>query len=259
MVLHPLGELEPSPGCAPVWNAILPTQKTWTPEYWLISQADHAGLSGAIASALAPPLLPELSPQVVEGITHHDDGWAPFDARIELTNGRPLSFLDFLPRDFLRAWLGSIERAEKVAPIAGAIVSRHFWRLGQSRLEAGADDAEDRRLLTAFLDSEQERQQRLVGSHSREEVEFLTDVLQFCDVLSLYLCCGATEDVEFRQSFGGNTIRLRREAAHDRDQTAVCRLEPSPLAAGGVDLAVSARRYPPDRQPGTATLPFLLW
>jgi len=26
-----------------------------------------------------------------------------------------------------------------------------------------------------------------------------------------------------------------------------------------VDLAVSARRYPADHQPGTATLPFLLW
>jgi len=195
----------------------------------------------------------------VQGISHHDDGWAPFDAQVTLTSGRPLSFLNFLPRDFVRAWHESIERAEKLAPIAGAIVSGHFWRLGRNRLDWGVDSAEDCGLLVAFLHNEQERQQRLLGGRSQEEFEFLTDVLQFCDVLSLYLCCGATQDVEFQQSFGGEPIRLRREAAHTPDQAAVCRFEPSPFTEGGVDLAVVARRYPSDRQPGTVTLPFLLW
>jgi hypothetical protein len=243
----------------PVWDAILPTQKDKDSEYWLITQPDHAGLSGDIAAALGPPLLSLLSPELVQGIAHHDDGWAPFDAQVRLTNGRPLSFLDFLPKDFLRAWHGSIERAEKVAPIAGAIVSGHFWRLGNSRLEWGIDNAEDRERLADFLQSEQARQRRLLGGHSREEFEFLTDILQFCDVLSLYLCCGASQDVEFRQRFGSEPIRLRREAARTPDQAAVCRFEPSPFTGGGVDLAVTARRYPPDRKPGTITLPFLLW
>ncbi len=258
-MLRPIGVGEGSQDCVAVWDAILPTQKTCAREYWLITQPDHAALSGAIAAALGPPLLPPLSPEVVQGITHHDDGWAPVDAQITLTNGRPLSFLDFLPRDFLRAWNGSIERAEKLVPIAGAIVSRHFWRLGRSRLESGIDGAEDCGLLVAFLHSEQERQKRLLGGRSREELEFLTDALQFCDVLSLYLCCGATQDVEFRQSFGPTPIRLRREAARTPDQAAVCRFEPSPFSEGGVDVAVAARHFPADRQPGTVTLPFLLW
>ena len=249
----------PPPACVPVWDAIFPTQETCVPEYWLITQSDHAALSGAIAAALGPPLLSQLSPDVVQGISHHDDGWAPFDAQVTLTNGRPLSFLDFLPKDFLRAWNGSIARAEKLAPIAGAIVSGHFWRLGRNRLEWGIDSAEDRELLADFLESEQARQRRLLDGHSREEFEFLTDVLQFCDVLSLYLCCGATQDVEFSQRFGARPIRLRREAARSPDQAVVCHFEPSPFAAGGVDLAVMARRYPPARQPGTITLPFLLW
>jgi len=193
----------------------------------------------------------------VQGITLHDEGWAPFDAQITLTDGRPLSFLDFLPKDFLRAWNGSIERAEKIAPIAGAMVSGHFSRLARNRLEWGIDGAEDRELLQGFFEGEKVRQQRLVGGYSREEFEFLTDVLQFCDVLSLYLCCGATQDVEFAQRFGAKPIRLRREDA--RDQAAVCRFEPTPFTGGGVDLAVLARRYPSDRQPGTMTLPFLLW
>ncbi|HVP51629.1 MAG TPA: DUF3891 family protein [Terriglobales bacterium] len=260
MVLRPIGaEAIPPPGCVPVWDAILPTQKTCAPEYWLITQADHAALSGAIAAALGPPLLSRLTPEVVEGITHHDDGWAALDAQITPSNGRPLSFLDFLPKDFLRAWNGSIERAEKIAPIAGAIVSGHFCRLGRSRLDSAIDSAEDRALLVDFLEDEQARQQRLLGGRSGEEFELLTDVLQFCDVLSLYLCCGTTGDVEFRQSLGTKPIRLRREAARSPEQAAVCRFEPSPFAEGGVDLAVVARHYPSDRRPGTVTLPFLLW
>jgi hypothetical protein len=241
----------------PVWDAILPTQKTCAPEYWLITQPDHAALSGAIAAALGPPLLYQLSPEVVQGITHHDDGWAPFDAQVTVTNGRPFSFLDFLPKDFLRAWTSSIERAERISPVAGAMVSNHFWRLGRNRLEWGIDNAQDRQLLTDFLASEQERQQRLLAGQPRKELEFLTDVLQFCDVLSLYLCCGASRDVEFSQKFGSKPIRLQREAT--RDQAAVCRFEPSPFTAGGVNLAVGARRFPVGRQPATTMLPFLLW
>ena len=241
----------------PIWDAILPTQKGKASEYWLITQPDHAGLSGDIAAALGPPLLPRLSPEVVQGIAHHDDGWAVFDARITLTDGRPFSFLDFLPKDFLRAWAASIERAERIAPIAGATVSGHFCRLAKYRLDWGVDGAQDRRLLLDFLESEHRRQQRLLGGRSREEFEFVTDVLQFCDVLSLYLCCGAMQDVEFSQRFGSKPIRLRREAA--RDQAAVCRFEPSPFTGGGVDLAVIARRFPAGRQPDTTTLPFLLW
>jgi hypothetical protein len=259
VVLRPIGGAEPASACVPVWEAILPTQKANASEYWLITQPDHAALSGDIAAALGPPLLPQLCTEVIQGITLHDEGWAPFDARITLTNGRPLSFLDSLPKDFVRAWSVSIERAEKVAPIAGAMVSGHFWRLARNRLDWGIDGAEDRRLLRDFLESEQARQQRLLGGCSREESEFLTDVLQFCDVLSLYLCCGAGQDVEFSQGFGSKPIRLRREAARSPDQAAVCRFEPSPFAGGGVDLAVIACRYPSDRQPSAVTLPFLLW
>ena len=40
--------------------------------------------------------------------------------------GRPLSFLEIKAGDFLRAWLGSIDCAEAVAPIAALIVSGHF-------------------------------------------------------------------------------------------------------------------------------------
>ncbi|MGC2323360.1 MAG: DUF3891 family protein [Terriglobales bacterium] len=259
MVLRPIDGREQPQNCIPVWDAILPTQKARAPEYWLIAQPDHAALSGDIAAALGPPLLPRLIPEVVQGIALHDEGWAPFDAQVSVADGKPRSFLDLGPRDFLRAWRASIECAAKVAPIAGAMVSGHFWRLGKNRLESGIDNTEDRAVLRNFLEHEQARQERFLGGHSRDELEFLTDVLQFCDVLSLYLCCGATHDVEFPQRFGQRPVRLRREADRSQDQAAVCRFEASPFTGGGVDLAVSARRYPSDREASMATLPFLLW
>jgi hypothetical protein len=268
MVLRPIASGEtlhgedPGPGehsCIPVWETISPTQKISAPEYWLITQPDHAALSGAIAAAFGPPLLPQLTSEVVRGIAVHDDGWAAFDAQPCIANGKPLSFLDFRPCDFLRAWRGSIQQAAEIAPIAGAIVSGHFSRLARKRLEWEIDGADDHKLLLDFLDDEQARQQRLLGGYSRQEFEFLTDVLQFCDVLSLYLCCGAAHDVVFPQRFGDHPICLRREAARRPDQAAVCRFEPSPFAAGGVDLAVSARRFPAGRPPSTVMLPFLLW
>ena len=258
MVLRPIDGAAQKTDCIAVWDAILPTQKMQTREYWLITQADHAGLSGDIAAALGPPLLPRLSPEVVRAVAMHDDGWTPFDANIELTEGRPCSFLDYPPPIFLRAWGNSIDSAERFAPIAGATVSRHFWRLAKNRLESGPDGDDARALVRDFLAREQARQARLLAGDSRREMEFLTDVLQFCDVLSLYLCCGAIADVELPQRFGGPPIRLRRQSAGARDQAAICRFEPSPFSGGGVDLAVSARRYPAANAAGIATLPFVL-
>jgi hypothetical protein len=86
--------------------------------------------------------------------------------------------------------------------------------------------------------------------HSAVEISVLIDVLQFCDQLSLYFCCGSQDSVEFPQKFNGGTIRLRREAE-------LCRMEP-PLFGQGVSLAVRARRYPAAREPSVMSIPILL-
>jgi hypothetical protein len=254
MVLRPISAAaQPSStSLQPAWPAIEETQHRAAREFLLITQPDHAALAGAIAAALGPPLLPELTAEVVQGIAVHDDGWAEFDARTPCQSGKPVSFIDLPPATFLQAWRGSIERAAEVAPIAGAIVSRHFWRLGTGHMKSKQDSPEDERALRQFLDQENARQERLTQGYVRREFEFLTDVLQFCDVLSLYLCCGAEQDVEFPQSFSGATVRLMRV---QKESAAVCRFDPSPFRHG-TDLAVMARRFPAS---GTVQLPFLLY
>ena len=64
----------------------------------------------------------------------------------------------------------------------------------------------------------------------------LVDLLQFCDVLSLYLCCGARAHVEFPQRFGDQSISLQRQGE-------MCVMKPR-IFGDGASLAVRARRYP---------------
>ena len=88
-----------------------------------------------------------------------------------------------------------------------------------------------------------------------DELEALLLVLQFCDLLSLYLCCGASDAVEFPQQFALGKVRLRRE-----NQAYV--LQPSPFrccdSEPEVGLGVEARRFP-SAAAATTTLGFILW
>jgi hypothetical protein len=261
MVLHAITSEPAGPEYVPVWQAIAATQLPRRDVYWLIPQPDHAALSGALAGRFASAEFPQLEPEVVQAIGLHDAGWAMFeseaapDATPPLNGeGKPLSFFEIAPPEFLRAWSASIARAEEVAPVGGIMVSRHFCWLGQYRLGLRTDTPEIAAMLRQFLKGEAARQQRLSTRAGRAETELqrLTATLQFCDLLSLYLCCGTHDSVEFPQPLASRPIRL---AWRDGG----CRLDPSPFPEG-VSMGVVARRYPPDPSaPTTTSLGFLLW
>jgi Protein of unknown function (DUF3891) len=275
MVLYPLSVDEnssahPKGGTShliPAWEAVDRKQKQAAEDWWLIAQPDHAALAGDIAANLRSPLMPSLDAQLLRAIALHDSGWARFDGgergtgrdlEVSLCDpkvdpkGRPLSFLDMTPTEFLQAWTESIERAQQAGPLGGAVVSEHFCRLAENRLRSHSDVPEDKQKLREFTESEKQRQQHLLmhEGESAEQIGKLTDVLQFCDLFSLYLSCGAAENVEFPQKFDGRTVRLVREAE-------MCRLDP-PVLGNGVSLGVTARRYPLFGAVEVTTLPFLL-
>jgi hypothetical protein len=242
------------------WEVIARAEKTISVKYHLVRQPDHARLSGQIAAQLSIAGAPALDDDIVRGISLHDEGWADFDCgreRLHATpasysethvalnaTGRPLSFLEIKTEDFLRAWGGSIEAAEAVAPIAGLIVSGHFQRLGRFGISTGTYSQDDAQRVRKFLACEEERERKLLRLQSRtdREVEYWTDVLQFCDLLSLYLCCGLEESVEFPQRIGptGETIKL-----HVKDGVNV--LAPA-IFADQAEFETAARAYPPDAQ-----------
>src|SRR5207244_2970662 len=158
---------------------------------------------------------------------------------------------DFDPPDFVRTWYGSIERAETVAPISGILVSEHFCRIAQFRRQVKADTPENVRIIQEFLAGESVRQEQLSLEQGRsaEEIGVLVDVLQLCDLLSLYLCCGSRETVAFPQQFHGHSFRAFRESE-------LCRTEPS-LFGQGASISVAARRFPAPPEAGGMNLPFL--
>jgi hypothetical protein len=249
------------------WEAVEDKQRQPAQEWWLIAQPDHAALAGDLAALLDSSLLPKLEEQVLRAISLHDAGWARFDGgergtgcdlEVSLRDpktdakGTPLSFLEMLPQGFITAWEESIQKANDTSLLGGLMVSEHFCRLARSRARSHADSPEDKHRLHEFLRREASRQQELQGrvTDSREQVALLTDVLQFCDLLSLYLCCGAQDDVVFPQTFGGESIVLSCE-------NGMYRLQPS-ILGDGASLGVTARRFPDHGAVEVGTLAFLI-
>ena len=153
-------------------------------------------------------------------------------------HGKPLSFLEMTVEEFLVAWQDSIANAANASPVGGAIVSEHFCRLTRTRLQSHSDEVQERGRLHHFLARQRDFQAELQlrHNHPAEEIAVLTDVLQFCDLMSLYLCCGAAQPVTFPQTFGAKRICISR-----RD--GIYQLQPSILGKGA-SLGFTARRFP---------------
>lgn len=267
MILRPLSPPLLSSDIVPAWNAVAATQQQNSSPWWLIAQPDHAALAGNLAARFTAGHFPLLDREAVQAIALHDSGWAAFDGGAEAGggsgepaqvlrdgSGRPLSFLDVPVGVFVEAWAASILCAEENAgPLGGLMVSGHFCRLAQHRLNAAQDTPQDSGRIHDFLSKEaRDDETRLARqSHSRKEVESLVDLLQFCDLLSLYLCCGSRAGVQFPQLIAARPVVLRREGE-------LCLLQPSPFPEE-ISLGVPARRDPISRdEPNTCVLPVLI-
>ena len=217
MVLRPL-ETAPAgrEDFVPAWEAVMRTQKQHYESCWLITQPSHAALAAELAAQIAAPQFPKIDAELFRAIALHDAGWGTPDAKTILhcrsqKQSAPKSFVETIVPEFLTAWKESIETAQSVSMAGGYMVSAHFLRLAEHRLQASDDSQPDRQRLESFLAGEQQRQKKLAAKQKRslEELEGLTNVLQFCDLLSLYICCGAPESVVFPEYFGVE-VRVRR-------------------------------------------------
>jgi hypothetical protein len=156
----------------------------------LISQVDHAHVSGELTRHWNK----RFSKEVVEGISHHDDGWAGWEAapKINPTVGGPYSFLEMPLEESLVIWDGSIAAAQQVGPLAGFIVAGHFYNLLNESEQAGhpaavAWLAAKRKSRTAWLDE----WVRLSSDHTMEDAKRAQDQLLTADLFSLWMCCDA--------------------------------------------------------------------
>ena len=241
MILRPL---EPPPSASteflPAWNIIERIQRQSHKSCWMITQPSHAALAGEFAAKMTGAQVPKLDDALVRAIALHDAGWGIPDAQAimqsrSVGHDGPKSFIDCGAGEFVSAWEKSIEIAASSGAAGGYIVSRHFARIAEHG--AGKYPDSDRHKVARFLEHEASRQKQLAAKQDlgATELEQLVDVLQFCDLLSLYVCSGARDNAEFPQYFGIKT-RLRVEDEGYK-------LEP-PLMESGSEFRVAALRHP---------------
>lgn len=202
---------------AAAWPAVERIQRSASPVYQLVTQPDHAEISGAIVANFSRELEPDLTPDIVQAIALHDHGWTQFEGyapscRSPLTDclGRPLSFLDASPEVFLQAWTGSIRAAADTSPAGEYIVSRHFQRLAERRLRAAIDPSESMERIHDFIAEQAVRELNILPRTrlGEPQLERLLKLLQFTDILSLVICAAATGTLDFPDDFGIGPLRL---------------------------------------------------
>ena len=169
------------------------------PQWLLISQVEHARLSGGLAEKClarfggADTALDGVRHELLQAIVHHDDGWTEWEAapRLDPEQGRPLSFLELPLAEALAVWSGSIDAAHKCSEFAAWVVSGHFSAL----LATIGHHAKEPLARDWLRETAQERSQWFATWHARNESLHTAELagealkwLQLFDILSLWPC-----------------------------------------------------------------------
>lgn len=182
-----------------------------SPIWLLVSQVDHARMSGELVRNWRE----EFSPDVVDAIAHHDDGWVDWDdePKMNPTVGASYSFLEMPLEESLVIWDRSIAAARKFGPLGGWIVAGHFYNL-----LADSDHAKDppaiawltakRKVRTAWLDE----WIRADPSHTLEYAKSAQQMLLTADLFSLWLCCDCPVDPTGASILSGSAMKLRTDS-----------------------------------------------
>lgn len=176
----------------------------------LISQVDHAHISGEFTSHLRE----SFSLEVIEAVTHHDDGWAEWEATPKLNPeiGGPYSFIEMPLSESLVIWDGSIAAARKFGPLAGFMVAGHFYNLLSNSEHADQPAAiawlaAKRKARTAWLDE----WTRTNPNNTLEKAKQAQNQLLIADLFSLWLCCDAPVAGEESHSAHKSPLGARAE------------------------------------------------
>lgn len=171
-------------------TVFLNSQKNVEPPFAIILQPEHSKLAGELAAALREDVFGSLNPDVIRAVSEHDLGWRESDDRQMKAIGRskPRPFPDISAEESIGAGRKSIAKAATVSPLMEVLVSRHFTTLGSG------DPTRQ-----SFVQEETERRATIERTLqiAPADLDRWTAALGFCDLLSLYLCCGRQETVEF--------------------------------------------------------------
>jgi len=212
------------------------------PAWALISQIEHARISAQLAErCIGRFRIAELSHvrrEVLAAIRHHDDGWAEWERspRIDLTLGRPLSFMELEVSEAIDIWTMSIAAAEDEGPLAAWMVAGHFARLleksehARHSISAAAWRAGVDQVRADALASWQALNPSV---HTREAADEALQWLWTFDEVSLWFCCRCPADGQQRP-VAAESSKVGRETPLEMTLTA-------PIAAYGLAVATPWR------------------
>jgi hypothetical protein len=202
-------------------------------QLWLlISQVEHARMSGELTRAWRELF----SQEVVDAITHHDDGWAKWEVSptFDPVRGRPLSFTEMDVADAITIWNDSIAAARRIGPLAGAIVAGHFVGLA-----SGSDHA-SRPPANAWLQQTKYDRTRWLGewqlanpSLTPAVVDEAQQMLLTADLLSLWLCMNGPV------SSGSDDAAVSNSEMQTRTSTVLGKFHfvPQTISVGNAEIA----------------------
>ena len=108
-------------------------------EFWLITQRDHAHLSGQLAEQIGNRNFsrPCRNEKSIAAIAHHDDGWPDHDHQPTLNEaGQPLDVFESPRAISHHVWLESSNRAMAIDPYVGLLVTLHQFHLSAMTVSA---------------------------------------------------------------------------------------------------------------------------
>lgn len=194
MVLGYLPSASPPPATpgrqTSAFPAFAAAENNIRPPCAIIFQAEHATLAGLLAGAMLEDVFGTLSPEAIQAAGQHDFGWQASDTRQmeALGHTMPKPFLALGLDETLDSWHACITHAASVTPLVEVLVSRHFTMLGRTDPHR-----------TEFVRVEDERRSRIEKRLAADpaDLDRWTAAIGFCDLLSLYLCSGIRDRVEF--------------------------------------------------------------
>lgn len=186
----------------------------------LITQPDHAHLSGRLAALWRTDGLPEhpRRTDVIFAAREHDNGWREADAapRWNAHDRRPHDFMSLPAEDRCEIWRRGVSRYAAERPYAARLIGLHALTLHEDRRDEPAYEA--------LLDSLEEREEELaeVTDVAAEEARRDYEWIAATDRMSLAVLLGWSEP---------RTLSLRDRAIRMTSAgEGTLLLDPSPLA-----------------------------
>lgn len=224
----------------------------------LISQHDHAELSGEIMKYWGNKEFGGLDSEVLFAIGEHDNGWKEWDSspKVNSVSRYPMNFLEMSSSDQSEIWRRCFKRHSANHPYASALIALHFGKLNEKSLNKNSNNGMARALQIEISDFVSDMLKINISNSDLnslpKDVQVNLRLVQVADIISLTLCHGwlsiGIEDVPV--GYNGSTATLNLKSIDGSNYV----MAPYPFSQPLINLRVEGCRLGQKRFSGDAEL-----